>query len=166
MKWCFPQQTSTRSFLVFFSFINIICRSKYQFMTSFTTAHTHQHTATQAHPGQQYPFHTLDGATCYRPTAAPFTSVFQRVQGCTRWGEARPEEHTQNGQQEPSSLSDTVFRLGWHSSSSGASPKLYQAESLQGRAGGIRWNGSRGLEAHLLVGRGTPFPSHNSPGLL
>lgn len=59
-----------------------------------------------------------------------------------------------------------VFRLGWHLSSSGASPKLYQPESLQGRAGGTCWNGSRGLEAPLLVGRGTPFPSHNSPGLL
>lgn len=36
----------------------------------------------------------------------------------------------------------------------------------QGKAGGTHWNGSRGLEVHFLVVKGTPFHSHYSPGLL
>lgn len=143
--------------------------------TSFTKAHTHQYMATEVHPGEQCPFHTSDFAIYYRLCYAHSSTVHQPSQqhlprGFTDAHDGEKQDltnaHKMASKNHPASATLWVLRLGWYSSSSGASPKLYPPESLQGRAGGTCWNGSRGLEAHLLVGRGTPFPSHNSPGLL
>lgn len=102
------------------------------------------------------------------PTAALFTSprssIFQRVHGCTWWGEARPEERIQNGQQESSSLSDTVgVQIGLTLIQQWSQSKTVSAWKLagQGRGNMLKWE--QGTGSTSLSGERNSLPLPQQP---
>lgn len=95
------------------------------------------------------------------------SSIFQRAHRCPWYGEVKPEEHMQNGQREPSSLSGAVgVQIGLMLVQQWSQSRTVSASRLagQGRGNMLKWE--KGTESTSLNGERNSLPSHNSPGLL